>query len=96
LSKDIYLGAVPWVVMQLMLVAIVIFWPGSVTMWLDKEQKLDIDKANQMLEEMGRREPVAPPKAEPSPTGPVPTPASRPSAEDAMDAVRRSLEQDKK
>ncbi len=44
LSKDIYLGAIPWVVMQLILVAIVIFWPASVTMFLDKEQKIDIDK----------------------------------------------------
>ena len=30
-------GAIPWVVMQLILVGIVIAWPGSVTDWLDKE-----------------------------------------------------------
>jgi hypothetical protein len=30
-SSDIYWGAVPWVVMQLLLVAILIFWPGLVT-----------------------------------------------------------------
>jgi hypothetical protein len=42
-SKDIYLGAIPWVVMQLMLVAVVIFWPESVTAWLDKEQKVNVD-----------------------------------------------------
>jgi tripartite ATP-independent transporter DctM subunit len=94
LSKDIYLGALPWVVMQLMLVAIVIFWPGSVTSWLDKEQKLDIDKANQMLEQMGTRQ-----RSEPAPadnlTIPAPSaPASQP-AEDPMEAVRRTLEQDK-
>ncbi len=55
LSKDIYLGAIPWVVMQLILVGIVIFWPGSVTYCLDKEVKLDTDKATQMLEGMGGR-----------------------------------------
>jgi tripartite ATP-independent transporter DctM subunit len=33
-SSDIYLGAIPWVVMQLILVAIVIFWPASVTYWI--------------------------------------------------------------
>jgi tripartite ATP-independent transporter DctM subunit len=33
-SADIYWGAVPWVAMQLILVVIVIFWPGSVTYWL--------------------------------------------------------------
>ncbi|MEN9316216.1 MAG: hypothetical protein RIS35_2609, partial [Pseudomonadota bacterium] len=43
-SSDIYLGAVPWVILQLMLVAILIFWPGMVTAWLDKEVEVDLDK----------------------------------------------------
>jgi tripartite ATP-independent transporter DctM subunit len=43
-SRDIYMGAIPWVVMQLMLVLIVIFVPQTVTVFLDKEQKIDIDK----------------------------------------------------
>jgi len=43
-SSDIYLGAIPWVVLQLIMVSIVIFWPGLVTNWLDKEEKIDIDK----------------------------------------------------
>jgi TRAP-type mannitol/chloroaromatic compound transport system permease large subunit len=43
LSKDIYLGAVPWVIMQLMLVAIVIFVPQTVTMFLKKEAVIDTD-----------------------------------------------------
>jgi TRAP-type mannitol/chloroaromatic compound transport system permease large subunit len=43
-SNDIYLGAVPWVIMQLVLVVIVIFVPETVTMFLDKEQKVDLDK----------------------------------------------------
>jgi len=42
-SRDIYLGAIPWVLMQLGLVAIVIFWPESVTYWLDKEQAVNTD-----------------------------------------------------
>ena len=33
-STDIYLGAIPWLFMQLILVAIVIFWPTSVTYWI--------------------------------------------------------------
>ena len=44
LSSDIYLGAVPWVIMQLILVVIVIFVPETVTMFLDKEEKVDLDK----------------------------------------------------
>ena len=43
LSNDIYLGAIPWVIMQLLLVVVVIFVPQSVTFFLDKEQKVDID-----------------------------------------------------
>ena len=44
LSKDIYLGAIPWVAMQLILVAVVIFVPQTVTFLLDKEVVVDTDK----------------------------------------------------
>jgi hypothetical protein len=40
-SSDIYMGAIPWVVMQVILVAIVIFVPQTVTMFLPKEVKVD-------------------------------------------------------
>jgi tripartite ATP-independent transporter DctM subunit len=40
-SSDIYWGALPWVGMQLLLVAITIWWPGLVTYWLDKAPKVD-------------------------------------------------------
>ncbi len=43
-SNDIYLGALPWVAMQLLLVAVVIFLPQSVTIFLDKEVAIDVDK----------------------------------------------------
>lgn len=43
-SSDIYLGAIPWLVLQLMLVAILIFWPGMVTSFLDKPVQVDTDK----------------------------------------------------
>ncbi|MBU6190278.1 MAG: TRAP transporter large permease subunit [Betaproteobacteria bacterium] len=43
-SSDIYLGAIPWLVLQLMLVAILIFWPGMVTGFLDKPVQVDTDK----------------------------------------------------
>jgi tripartite ATP-independent transporter DctM subunit len=34
LTKDIYLGAIPWLFLQLVLVAVIIFWPESVTYWI--------------------------------------------------------------
>ena len=43
-SSDIYLGAIPWVGMQLILVAIVIFVPQTVTVFLPKEEKIDTEK----------------------------------------------------
>jgi len=44
LSRDIYLGAIPFVILQLLLVAIVIAFPQTVTFGLDKEKVIDIDK----------------------------------------------------
>lgn len=41
LTRDIYLGAIPWLCLQLVLVAIVIFWPQSVTYWLDRGPRGD-------------------------------------------------------
>jgi tripartite ATP-independent transporter DctM subunit len=40
-TSDIYMGALPWVGMQLILVAIVIFWPQSVTYWLNNGPQVD-------------------------------------------------------
>ena len=31
----------PWVVLQVILVAILIFWPQSVTYWIDRGPKID-------------------------------------------------------
>jgi len=95
-SSDIYMGAIPWVVMQLVLVAVVIVWPGSVTYWLDKEEKVDLDKASQMIQEMGggrtRRDD---PQIDAAPQGPG-SAASAPAEEDPMEAVRRSIQQEGK
>lgn len=40
-SSDIYWGAIPWVGLQLILVAVLIFWPESVTYWLDDGPAVD-------------------------------------------------------
>ena len=40
-SRDIYLGSIPWIGLQLILVAILIFWPESVTYWIGEEVLLD-------------------------------------------------------
>jgi tripartite ATP-independent transporter DctM subunit len=43
-SNDIYLGSIPWIIMQLILVAVVIFVPETVTVFLDKDIVVDVDK----------------------------------------------------
>ena len=53
-SSDIYMGAIPFIAIQLILVGIVIFFPQTVTVFLDKEQVLDLDKASSQLQQMGK------------------------------------------
>ena len=45
-TSEIYWGAIPWVCLQIILVIILIFWPGSVTYWLDKGTGVDPSKIN--------------------------------------------------
>ncbi len=91
-SSDIYLGAIPWVLMQLVLVAIVIFFPQTVTVFLDKPKPVDAESATQMLEGMGgRANDEAKDAASAAERG-----ASAPAAEeDPMAAILRANEQDK-
>ena len=44
LSNDIYMGAIPWVIMQVLLVIVVIFVPETVTFFLDKDIVVDLDQ----------------------------------------------------
>jgi len=43
-TSDIYWGAIPWIGTMVILVAIVIIWPQSVTYWIDKTPKIDPSK----------------------------------------------------
>jgi hypothetical protein len=45
-SSEIYWGAIPWVALQVILVAIVILWPQSVTYWIDKPTGIDPSKVD--------------------------------------------------
>lgn len=42
-SRDIYLGSIPWVLLQLVLVLVVIFIPQTVTVFLDKPIVVDVN-----------------------------------------------------
>ncbi len=90
-SNDIYMGAIPWVIMQVILVVIVIFVPQSVTMFLDTKVEVDIDKVKI---EMPAEE--APPAVELKP-GELPAPEAAPlegaAAEQAADKAAADEQQ---
>ncbi|MFN3564882.1 MAG: C4-dicarboxylate ABC transporter, partial [Burkholderiaceae bacterium] len=90
---QIYWGAVPFVVIQIIMVTLVIAFPGLVTGALDRGPKVDVDKIRIEI-------PASPDYEQPStPQGPQ-TPkdeSSEPAQEeDAMKAILRSLEGQKK
>jgi hypothetical protein len=68
-SSDIYWGAVPWVFMQLLLVAILIFWPGLVTGFVDKPVAIDPAKIEIQLRPEDATKSVAEPPAESAGSG---------------------------
>ena len=105
-SRDIYLGAIPFIIIQLLLVAVVIFFPQTVTVFLDKEKVLDLDKAIEQLQDIHGKsdgpsdsnattDPSGLPGAPSGPSGSEPDNKASDSADDAMEALRRSIEQDK-
>jgi hypothetical protein len=78
--------------MQLILVGVVIAFPQTVTVFLDKEKAYDPDAATKMLQNMGVR-PEATPSDAPASSS---APAAPEKSEDPMEAVRRALGKDQK
>jgi TRAP-type mannitol/chloroaromatic compound transport system permease large subunit len=78
-SSDIYLGAIPWVGMQLLLVAVLIFFPGIVTGFLEPPAAADLQSIEIQLDESAS--PLNPQEGEggASATGPGPIPQDDPA-----------------
>ncbi len=51
-SSDIYLGAIPWIVLQLLVVVVVALWPGVVSYWISEDVKLDQKTLDRKLDEI--------------------------------------------
>ena len=66
-SSDIYWGAVPWVVLQLILVGILIFFPGLVTSFVSKPEVQDPARIEIQLEQPAA--PAAPVESSPGKSG---------------------------
>jgi tripartite ATP-independent transporter DctM subunit len=54
-SSDIYWGALPWVVLQLVMVALVIFFPQQVTAFLEVAPQVDMEKAGKDVQDQIER-----------------------------------------
>ena len=95
-TMQIYWGAVPFVLIQIIMVGLIIFFPAIVSSGLDKEEKLDLNKVMlQMEADMPTAEPAADDNA--NPAGSLPTPAAEDTAPDAdpMTAMKASMAQAK-
>ena len=81
-TMQIYWGAVPFVLIQIIMVGLIIAFPGIVSSGLDKAEKVDLEKVRiQMEREMLRQEaPAMPPE-----TGTVPEPGGLPEAQPNTD-----------
>ncbi|RZI95070.1 MAG: TRAP transporter large permease subunit, partial [Variovorax sp.] len=104
-TMQIYWGAVPFVVIQIIMVGLIIAFPGIVSSGLDKEVAVDLDKIGaQMQANMPTEEPAPPVVPEADPSAPAvpgaegtPAPAAPGAAEDdPMKAMLDSMNKDKK
>jgi GntP family gluconate:H+ symporter len=89
-TMQIYWGAVPFVLIQVVMVGLIIFFPGIVSSGLDKVQKIDLDKVILQVQE----EPAA---AAPAPGSDAEKAEEQKRAdEDPMKAMQDSMAKEKK
>jgi GntP family gluconate:H+ symporter len=89
-TMQIYWGAVPFVIIQIVMVGLIIAFPGIVSSGLDKTEKIDLDKVILQVQE----EPV---QAEPAPGSIAETAAEKKrSDDDPMKALQDAMAKDKK
>lgn len=99
-TMQIYWGAVPFVLIQIVMVGLIIAFPGIVSSGLDKAEKIDLDKIGaEMQADMPLAEPAMPEPDASAPAAPgaeSATPAPSNAQDDPMKAMEESLKQEKK
>ena len=96
-TGEIYRGAIPFVVIQVVMVAAVIAFPQLVTGGLDKPVQIDVDKAFQELRKDSREgvsNPYAAKPAEPGASAASAPPDSNDANPDPMKALLESMKRD--
>jgi len=91
-TMQIYWGAVPFVLIQIIMVALIIAFPGIVSSGLDKTEKLDLNKV--VLE--APAEAPAAPASDPTMGEAAPPVNDQQSDDDPMKAMQESMEKNKK
>ncbi|MFZ4479217.1 MAG: TRAP transporter large permease [Rhodoferax sp.] len=91
-TMQIYWGAVPYVCIQVIMVGLIIAFPGIVSSGLDKIEKVDLDK---VVLEVQAEAPAAP-ASDPTMGDAAPAPNDKQSDDDPMKAMQESMDKNKK
>ena len=102
-TPQIYWGAIPFLVIQLMMVGLIIAFPGIVSSGLDKAEVYDLDKVRMEMEATmpdAAGAPEAPEATDPTAgmegASSAPGDAAAPAADDPLKALQDSMSNDKK
>jgi GntP family gluconate:H+ symporter len=91
-TMQIYWGAVPYVIIQIIMVGLIIAFPGIVSSGLDKKEIIDLDKVVLEVQADAPMEAASAPEADAS----APVGEEKPDANDPMKAMQDSMDKDKK
>ncbi len=94
-TMQIYWGAVPFVAIQVIMVALIIFFPGIVSSGLDKEVKVDLDQV-QLQMEADSKAPEMPAPDMPQEGASGPAGDDKVDDNDPMKAMQDSMDKDAK
>jgi GntP family gluconate:H+ symporter len=94
-TMQIYWGAVPFVVIQVIMVSLIIFFPGIVSSGLDKEVKVDLDQV-QLQMESDSKAPEMPMPDMPQDGASAPAGETKADDNDPMKAMQDSMDKDTK
>ena len=97
-TMQIYWGAVPFVIIQVVMVALIIFVPTIVSSGLDKEEKVDLDQVQMQMDADSKAAETPETPAADAPQGGASVPAgdAKTAEEDPMKALQDSLDNDSK
>jgi hypothetical protein len=97
-TMQIYWGAVPFVLIQIIMVSLIIFFPGIVSSGLDKAEKIDMNKVMLQMEADMPSADAPATEEKPDASGNMPAPGADDNAadEDPMKAMQESMDQGKK